>query len=395
MKSRLPVVLDTRVVSESGGGPDKTILNSPRFFAAVGYKMLCAYMHPPGDPGYQKLCDKAAAWGAPLLSVPDRGAWDLQVISRMLSICRRERVQIWHGHDYKSNALGLLLRRFWPMRLVTTVHGWVKETRRTPLYYKIDQLCLPYYESVICVSEDLHDRCLQCGVPADRCVLIENGIDTEQFARTQTTAQAKARLGLPNDRLVIGAVGRLSREKGFDLLLRAAHQLLVEGLNACVVIAGEGDEETDLRALADELGIDDRVHLLGYCADPRPVFEAMDVFALSSHREGLPNVLLEAAAMEVPIVATRIAGVPRLVLDDETGLLIEPGSSQSLAEALARILKDESLRYSLRHAGRRRVETNYSFAERIRKIRNIYDTLLTERTRNGKQSVSDRHALSN
>src|SRR5437879_2941553 len=183
VRAETPVVLDARVVSGSGGGPDKTILNQPRFLEPAGYRNLCAYLHPPGDPGFEQLRHKAAAWRAPLIAVPDRGPWDWRVVPALLRVCRRERVRIWHGHDYKSNALGLLLRRFWPMRLVTTVHGWVKQTRRTPLYYKIDKWCLPHYESVICVSEDLRDRCLSYGVPADRCVLIENAIDTEQFSR--------------------------------------------------------------------------------------------------------------------------------------------------------------------------------------------------------------------
>jgi glycosyltransferase involved in cell wall biosynthesis len=377
MKSDMPVVLDARVVTGSGGGPDKTILNSPRFFAKAGYRMLCAYMHPPGDRGFDKLRHKAAAWGAPLFSIPDRGAWDWQVITRLLHLCRRQRVQIWHGHDYKSNALGLLLRRFWPMHLVTTVHGWVKTTRRTPLYYKIDQLCLPRYRSVICVSEDLCESCLSAGVPAERCVLIENGIDTEQFRRTQPRAEAKAKLGLTPGRFVIGGVGRLSPEKGFDVLLDAARRLVAEGLDAGVVIAGEGDEHPRLLARARELGIAERVRLLGYCADVRPVFEAMDVFALSSHREGLPNVVLEAMAMETPVAATRIAGVPRLIHDQESGLLVAPGSAEELAQAVARIARDERLQDLLQRNGRRCVETNYSFAGRIDKIRAIYDELLS------------------
>ncbi|HYV38102.1 MAG TPA: glycosyltransferase, partial [Gemmataceae bacterium] len=227
----LPVVLDTRVVTESGGGPDKTILNSPRFFAGSGYRMLCAYMHPPGDRGFDQLRSKAEAWQAPLLSVPDRGAWDWRVVTQLVGICRRERVRIWHGHDYKSNALGLLVRRFWPMRLVTTVHGWVQETRRTPLYYKIDRLCLPRYERVLCVSPDLREVCLTVGVPEDKCLLVENGIDTEQYQRRQLITVAKKRLGIPAHCMVLGGVGRLSAEKGFDHLLRAAHALLRRGLD--------------------------------------------------------------------------------------------------------------------------------------------------------------------
>ena len=178
-----PVALEVRVVRGSGGGPDKTILNTPRFLTPLGYDTLCAYMHPPDDPGFAQLEAKARRVARPLLSVPDRGFWDLGVIPKMLNICRRERVAIWHGHDYKSNALGLLLRRFWPMKLVTTVHGWVHYTGRTPVYYWLDRLCLRHYEVVFCVSQDLYDECLANGVPADRCLLIENAIDTVEFAR--------------------------------------------------------------------------------------------------------------------------------------------------------------------------------------------------------------------
>ncbi len=143
-------------------------------------------------------------------------------------------------------------------------------------------------------------------------------------------------MGLRPDRLLIGAAGRLSAEKGFDLLIRAVHPLLQGGLDVDLVIVGEGDERPRLEALIAELGLADRVQLLGYRSDLPDWYEAMDVFALSSLREGLPNVLLEAMALETPVVATRIAGVPRLVRHEENGLLVEPGSVEALAGALGR-----------------------------------------------------------
>lgn len=377
--SALPVVLDARVVAGSGGGPDKTILNSPRFLTPAGYRMLCAYMHPPGDPGFDRLCRRADALQAPVLSVPDRGPWDCAVIARLLHICRRERVRIWHGHDYKSNALGLLLRRFWPMRLVTTLHGWVRHTRRTPLYYKVDKLCLPHYEAVISVSPDLHAHSLASGVPAERCALIENGIDVGQYCRRHALAEAKRRLGLPPERIVLGAVGRLSPEKGFDLLIRAVQRLRQSGLDVALVIAGDGDDEPRLRRLIDELGLGDRVRLLGFLGDPRAVYEALDVFVLSSLREGLPNVLLEAMALELPVIATRIAGIPRLIDDGNNGLLIAPDDVNALERALVRLLGDADLRLRLSQAARRTVEVHYSFALRMQKIAELYDRLLDRR----------------
>jgi glycosyltransferase involved in cell wall biosynthesis len=375
-RGAMPVALEVRVVAGSGGGPDKTILNSPRFLLSGGYDTLCAYMHPPGDPGFEQLRAKAARWEAPLVSVYDRGPLDLSVIPQLLGICRRNRVAIWHGHDYKSNALGLLLSRFWRMRLVTTVHGWVHYTRKTPLYYWIDRQCLPRYESVICVSEDLRQRCLECGVPEERCVLVENAIDVIEYSRSLTIAQAKKRLDVPEGRFLIGAAGRLSAEKGFDVLIRSVVALLAEGRDLELVIVGEGEEKKNLESLAKELGAADRIRLLGYRGDLKEVYQALDVFALSSYREGLPNVLLEAMALEVPVVATRIAGIPRLVHDRESGLLVEPGDAALLAGAIRHCADDAAWRSRAGQAARRTIETGYSFQARMARIQAIYDRLL-------------------
>src|SRR5206468_3933807 len=115
---------------------------------------------------------------------------------------------------------------------------------------------------------------------------------------------------------------------------------------------------------------------LGYRADAKDLYPAMDIFALSSLREGLPNALLEAMAMEVPVVATRIAGIPQLVQDGQNGLLVEPLCERGLTHALARLLADSSLRERLRVAARKRIEEKHSFAARMQRIRALYDELL-------------------
>lgn len=370
-----PVIFDTRVVTGSGGGPDKTILNSPRFLDRLGYRMICGYLYPPTDPGYADIQAKAERYQAPLFSIPDRGAWDWRVVQSLLKICRQEQVAVWHGHDYKTNALGLLLKRFWPMRLVTTVHGWVHHTTRTPLYYKIDKFCLPRYEKVICVSEDLYQECRKIGVPESACVLLENGIDTEDYRRRQTVEQAKAALGFAPDQLLIGAAGRLAPEKAFDLLIRALAELRLQGHRARLVILGEGDDRPRLEALIREHNLQAVVTLAGWQSDVRRYFEAMDLFALSSLREGLPNVLLEAMALEVPCVATRIAGIPRLIQHEENGLLVEAGDQVGLTNALNVLLSQAGLREELRRAGRQTIEARYSFANRMNKLKTLYDDM--------------------
>jgi glycosyltransferase involved in cell wall biosynthesis len=374
--ARMPVVFDTRVVTGSGGGPDKTILNSPRHLEPLGYRMLCGYLHPPGDDGYREIIRKAERHRAPLVSIPDRGPLDWRAVKALLDTCRRERVDIWHGHDYKSNALGLLLKRFHPMKLVTTVHGWVHHTARTPMYYRVDKFCLPRYEKVICVSDDLYDACRRIGVPARRCELIENAIDLDDYSRSLAPDQAKAKLGLPLTGFLVGAVGRLEPEKGFDILVRAMAELVRRDEDISLLIVGEGGDRPRLEALAAELGVGPRLRLVGWQSDVRDYFQAMDLFALSSFREGLPNVLLEAMALQVPSVATRINGVPKLVQDGRNGLLVPPGDPTSLANALQALIANADLRHVFRHAGRKTVETRHSFPVRMRKLKEIYDAVL-------------------
>lgn len=374
-----PMVLHVRVVTGHGGGPEKTILNSPRFLRKLGYQSKLAYLHPPGDPGINALIARGAALDAEVLSVPDRGPLDLSVLRSLLQICRQQQVEIWHAHDYKSNLLGLLLRPFHRMRLVTTLHGWTNMSGRMPLYAKIDKWCLKYYAAAICVSRDLADECRRHRVSAERCHLVHNGIDTDDYRRQHSIAEAKRRLGAPDTGLLIGAVGRLSPEKGFDLLVRATAELRRSGYDLSLWIAGEGDARGELTRLIDELGAGDFVRLLGHVADPKLFYQAMDVYALSSLREGLPNVLLEAMALGAPVVATRVAGVPTLIEDDDSGLLVQPGSTIALTEGIRRLLDDQLLRERFSTAARRRVETEFSFALRMEKIVAIYDEVLGRR----------------
>ena len=372
----MPCVLHTRVVTGVGGGPDKTILNSPRFLRPLGYRSLCAYMHPPDDPGFAVLRQRAAEAEAALIGVPDRGPLDWRVVRQLIRLCREQQVAIWHGHDYKSNALGLLARRFWPMKLVTTVHGWGVHGGRRRLYYRIDKLCLRRYDEVVCVSDTLREECLRAGVPQQRCQLIRNAIDTQEFRRQTTREDAKRRLGVPVDRFLLGAVGRLSGEKGFDLLIRAAHRLIREGRDLSLWIAGEGDMRQRLETLIGGFGCGQRIRLLGHMPDPKPFFEAMDAYVLSSIREGLPNVVLEAMAMHVPVLATRVAGVPSVLEDNCTGILMDCGSEDALLAGISRLLDDGMLREKLANAARATIESSFSFDERMCKMAGIYDRIL-------------------
>jgi glycosyltransferase involved in cell wall biosynthesis len=167
----------------------------------------------------------------------------------------------------------------------------------------------------------------------------------------------------------------LSPEKGFDLLIRAVGELVRRGRDVQLLIAGEGAEKDNLNRLAGELGLSERVRLLGYQSDLTPLYEAFDAYALSSLREGLPNVLLEAMAMRTPVVATAVNGIPRLITAGESGELVEAGSVPALAAGLEKLVADEALRGRYAAAARKTVETRYSFAVRMGKLARVYDQM--------------------
>ncbi len=374
------VIADGRVLAGSGGGPDKTLINSPSYLEKAGYKMLCVYLHHPDDTGFASLQKKAHAKGVELLSVPDFGASDWRVIPRLVKLCKEHHVDVWHGHDYKTNAIGLILKRFLPIRLVTTLHGWVHHTSKTPLYYFLDRVSLRFYEKVLSVSVDLDEAAARAGVPKSRRVLLENGINLAEFQRKQTVTEARKSLGFP-ERFTIGAAGRLSPEKGFDLLIQACAGLVKNGHDIQLYIAGEGVEQQKLAELIRSLGCEDRLHLLGYRSDLRQIYEAMDVYALSSYREGLPNVLLEAMALEVPVISTAVNGVPHLLDRGQSGILIPAGDPEPLRKGLEVLIQNPSYAKTLKQNAMQTIRTRYDFTLRMQKLAEVYDGMGLRRVR--------------
>ncbi|GAB5439972.1 MAG: hypothetical protein Fues2KO_03210 [Fuerstiella sp.] len=391
-EQRKPFVLHTRVVTGTGGGPEKTILNSPRFLRRHGIDSACLFMRPADDPGFASLRNKASEAKAPIFGVDDHGPFDMNVFRQCLRICRERRVDVWHAHDYKSNAIGLALSRFHPMHLVTTAHGWVRFTSRTPLYYRIDKFCLKHYQQVICVSEDLYEQCQKFGVRPDRLSLIDNAIIADDYNPAPATAEEKRSLGFEPDTLLIGACGRLSEEKGFQQLIDAVGRLIAAGHSIGLVIAGEGHLKDSLLNQIQSLGLSDRIRLTGFLEDPRQLYRAIDVFVLSSLREGLPNVVLEAMASQRAVVTTRVNGIPRLVQSGENGIIVEADNIDALYRGLEVCLRDRTLREDIAAQGRATVENEFSFDRRMEKVVAVYRSLSGEIAMKIGTSVSHRNA---
>jgi len=350
-------ILHVRVVSGAGGGPDKTILRSPGYVDPRQYAMTCAYLYPEGDRGIDVLRATADRFGAGFVAIPERGPIDLAAIEALRQLCRQRRVTIWHGHDYKSDLLGLSLRPLHPMKLVTTAHGFTRESMRTKVYYHVDNLAMRQYDHVVAVSPPLMDHCRHLGIPEEKLSHVPNAIEPGEYAFKRRENRGRH----------VGVIGRLSVEKGVDRAIRTLTQL--PGVHLHLV--GDGPQRAELEQTARALRVDGRITWHGWQTDVRPFYDLFDLLLLPSHTEGLPNVVLEAMALGVPVAATDVGGVRPLLDHGRLGTILHPRKTTHWARLIGDALHTQADTL----AARQWIEERYSFPARMRKITAIYDSL--------------------
>jgi glycosyltransferase involved in cell wall biosynthesis len=226
---------------------------------------------------------------------------------------------------------------------------------------------------VIAPSAAIRDELLRAGFSRERIVCFANAVDVNRFrpVTAEEKAQAKSAHGLPRETAIIGTVARLIQRKGIDVLLRA-FGIVRHSHRVHLIVVGDGPLGEELRALAHELRIEDSISWLGFQADPVKWLEAMDVFAFPSRLEGVPNAVLEAMAVGLPIVATTIGGVVDILEEGRTGFLIPPDDPDALAAALDRLLRNASLRADLGYHARNRVVEVFSLSDNISRLTDLY-----------------------
>lgn len=380
-------VLEVRSCRGGGGGPEKTILFSALEADHEKFTVTIVYLRSEDDSEFD-LDTRAANLGIQdFYTISERRKFDIRAIRELLRICREKHIDVFHAHCYKSDAYGLIVRRFHQMALITTAHGplatmkffWASKNWRVRyLYDQIDLRILKYFDRVLMVSDTMREIISRHGVDTAKMIWVRNAIDSRYFRRVgRRDPGFRASQGIPADAVVVGAVGRLNGEKDYPNLLRAAAILSSRRPDVYFVVVGKGELDQELRALATSLGLDGRVKFLGHFHDVRQIFEEMDLYVLSSTREGLPNTVLEAMAMEVPIVSTDVDGVKEAVTGGSTALLVPPMDSDSLAAGIEQLLVDSDLRLRLVRAARTRVESEFSFTARTRKVEDIYHQVVS------------------
>jgi glycosyltransferase involved in cell wall biosynthesis len=330
-------------------GPAKNLLGFCRWLgtpegARTRLQVAIATFTRNAGADNQAFTDAARAAGVDLYLIRERFRFDLGVLPQIRDIAAEFGPNIIQTHNNKSHLLikllpGLRRRRLW----FAFRHGNTYTDFKQRLFNQVDRVSLRSADRVVTVCQAFAPQLAACGVKPDRIRILHNSVMPPSPLPPSERSELHSRLGIGIDEAMILTIGRFSREKGHAILLRALEQLRSIPRKWKLVFVGAGPERGTLMQLARSLGLGELVLFAGSHANVGRFYAAADVFVLPSLTEGSSNVLLEAMAARIPIVATKAGGNPEIILHDETGLLVPINDPHSLASAIARLLTEPEL----------------------------------------------------
>jgi glycosyltransferase involved in cell wall biosynthesis len=328
-------------VIDSGGfyGAEVMLVNLVEEQVRQGLQPVIASI---GEPWIEEkpLEVEAKKRGLPVKIFRMRPGLNIRGVRQLLRYCHEEKFDLIHSHGYKCNILlGPLPRFIRKKPLLSTLHGWTSTTGITKMriYEWLDAMSLRFLDGVILVNKKMLRHPKLARLKKEKLFVVDNGISVTPYGSTMLGPLDPNIVEFCRDGFVIGSIGRYSVEKGFDILLKAFRLVLDEVSNAKLLLLGEGDQRPQFESIIAENNLTDNVMLTGYRQDAWRYLSLMKVYVISSLTEGLPITLLEAMRSKVPVVATRVGGIPDVLKDGAGGLLVDPGNSNKLAEAITSI----------------------------------------------------------
>jgi glycosyltransferase involved in cell wall biosynthesis len=373
-------VLELRSVRGTGGGPEKTILKGASRTDPSRFRVVVCYIRDRRDKVFA-IDAKAAELGVNYVDLWERHSFDPSIWPKLRRLVRREQIDIVHSHDYKTNLLAYLLAKAAPVLPLSTVHGWTGHSAKERyVYYPADQRVLARFPQLVAVSGEIKSVLVAKGAAPERVSVVLNGIDTTGYVRDRALElSVRHEFGCEPGAQVIGSIGRIEPQKRFDILIDAVAALIPKHPRIKLIIAGAGGQSAFIERYAATHLPPGVALLLGHREDVARTHHAFDCYVQSSTYEGTSNSLLEAMAMETPMVATDVGGTSEMITDGVHGLIVPSGDVNALAAAIDRVLSDPAAAASRAAAARTRVEGELSFECRMRTVEAIYEQMVSGR----------------
>lgn len=366
-----PLHVTHAVLSLDCGGLERIVVDLVRAGAELDQRSSIICLERTGT-----LASQAEDLGARVVCLDKRPGLRLGLVRALKTVLRELNPDVLHTHQVTplfyagpaAKAVGVPL-------VVHTEHGrhYTDNKRARWLGWVAGKFAAKFF----CVTAKIAEEVLAFGVaPRRKIQVVTNGIATHRFREGQHRTETRRALGIAPDAPVIGTTGRLDEIKRQDVLIRAFAQVQARLPTAELLLVGDGPLKCDLMGLAESLGIKERVHFAGYQSEPERYYQAMDLFAITSRSEGMPLAVLEAWAAGLPVIASKVGGLPDLIEEGRTGMFFPSGDETALALALTRVLADKDLARRMGEAGGQLVENRFSLEHMARAYQGHYLELL-------------------
>jgi len=366
IKEEVPLIKILHTEWSNGfGGQEKRILSEITGLRKRGYYVALSCRRDA------EIRRQAERYGIDIYPLPFLNWYDTYTILQLVKILRKERFDIVNTHSSVDSWVGGIASKIAKVPVLIRTRHLDIPLKRDILHF-IHYLPDMYITCGETIRKNLIDR---CGFPPDKTVSIPTGV-TDDFFNVKRNPDARVRYGLNKDSIVITNVGILRKVKGHEITLRAVKVVAGQFPAVKFLIVGDGPYRKKLEDMVDNLGIRQYVIFTGFVENIPEVYSFTDVAILSSWSEGIPQCLLQAMASGVPVVATEVGGVPEIVKNEKTGLLVAPGDYKGLAEGIIRIVKDNDFAAGLVENAKELVQREYSLGRMLDKIEDIYKKLL-------------------
>jgi glycosyltransferase involved in cell wall biosynthesis len=358
------------------GGPERQMHGLAMTLpASIRTTILCFRDHASSAPFLEKLTTS----GVTARMVAHANPHFLGIIADVAAELRDGRADLLVCQGYKADILGWFAARRAGVPVMSVSRGWTAHTRKVRLYEAVDRYFLRHMAAVACVSAGQAAKVVRAGVRANRVRVIHDSVDPARFHEGGRAGREilQSLFPTPRDVIVVG-VGRQSPEKGFDQLVESARLLVRESDSVGIVLIGDGPDRRMLEERVRAAGLTRHVVFAGFRTDIDRLLPGADILAQASFTEGLPNVVLEACAAGIPVVATNVGGTCEIIDEGVSGLLVPAGDPAALAARLLDLVRSTQRRRAMGSRGRELARARFSFAQQAREYADLYEAVAGE-----------------
>jgi glycosyltransferase involved in cell wall biosynthesis len=329
------------------------------------------------DGRSERLINMAKELNIHVIPVEVEGRFDMRAIMKIRNIIRGQNVSLVNSHDFKSDFYAFMSSFYLPVKRVATAHGSTRDSflKRTYLYFD-EKIIYKYFDSIISVSENLKSQ-LENNINSIKVTVIQNCIDPSLLEGNGSSKKSMPPLPIPEGHRVFAVIGRLFPDKGHRFFLRAFSKVWRRNPDITGLIIGDGPQRESISRQISELGLEHAVFLCGARSDMKHVYEKIDFLVIPSLTEGLPYVLLEAMANEIPVLATSVGDIPLLIHDEKTGYIVLQGDEEALTKRMMDLLQYPEKSRKMADEGYKIIQEKFTAENMVNKTEELYTFLLS------------------